>query len=465
MNHLGRLERRKNARRVCRRTSLCQTLWGLDCPLLTVTDFSCPAKEREAKPVVIVTARVHPGESAASWMMQGLLDYVTSEVPRAIELRKAVVLKLVPMLNPDGVAVGNNRASLCGKDLNRCWDKPTELEQPTIHAVKELIRSLGKRATVYCDLHGHSKNHNVFMYGVGVKPSRRAAVSKFVKAVAANPLGQGIFCYKNCSFHVNASREGTARVVVARELGVSQSYTLEASFSGHLLTRTHFSIQHYHRMGQCLADSLVDHLDVPVASTRGNVRHRAMAILPCWVSLAHTVFAAEGAILWPWGTTSGVTSHKIIWDDYGSPQTVRQCQVARHTGQGWGSEAASCGQPQPHAWLACPWCLRICEGRDKAPSAWGCWLGTGRSCCDVITSGTHAHAHAGRGAHAGVERHARAGNSTERRTHKCCQQSNPGNPTAGWCRDNAAGEAHGCHIERPFQAHACDGETEARLDR
>ena len=88
--------------------------------MVTATDYKCSEKDRDAKPVVVITARVHPGETGASWMMQGVLDYVTSNVPRAVELRKRAVLKLIPVLNPDGVAVGNNRTSLCGKDLNRC---------------------------------------------------------------------------------------------------------------------------------------------------------------------------------------------------------------------------------------------------------------------------------------------------------------------------------------------------------
>lgn len=34
--------------------------------------------------VVVVTARVHPGETNASYMMKGLLDYLTSDDDTAI---------------------------------------------------------------------------------------------------------------------------------------------------------------------------------------------------------------------------------------------------------------------------------------------------------------------------------------------------------------------------------------------
>lgn len=63
--------------------------------------------------------RVHPGETNASWMMKGVLDYLTSDKPQAITLREKFVFKIVPMLNPDGVIVGNQRCSLAASDLNR----------------------------------------------------------------------------------------------------------------------------------------------------------------------------------------------------------------------------------------------------------------------------------------------------------------------------------------------------------
>lgn len=34
-------------------------------------------------------------------------------------MRRHVIFKIVPMINPDGVVFGNYRTSLSGKDLNR----------------------------------------------------------------------------------------------------------------------------------------------------------------------------------------------------------------------------------------------------------------------------------------------------------------------------------------------------------
>ncbi len=53
-----------------------------------------------------------------------------------------VVIQVVPMLNPDGVAFGNYRCNLGGYDLNRVWQQPDPLLHPTIHATKALLKQL-----------------------------------------------------------------------------------------------------------------------------------------------------------------------------------------------------------------------------------------------------------------------------------------------------------------------------------
>ena len=51
--------------------------------------------------------------------MEGIIDFVMSDAPEAKILRDKYVFKIVPMLNPDGVIVGNYRCSLGVYDLNR----------------------------------------------------------------------------------------------------------------------------------------------------------------------------------------------------------------------------------------------------------------------------------------------------------------------------------------------------------
>ena len=55
---------------------------------------------------MVVSARVHPGESNSSWIMRGLLRHLISTHPNALMLREKFVFKIIPMLNPDGVIHG-----------------------------------------------------------------------------------------------------------------------------------------------------------------------------------------------------------------------------------------------------------------------------------------------------------------------------------------------------------------------
>lgn len=80
--------------------------------------------QQDNKKVIIVMARVHPGETNSSFVVQGFIKFITSQQPEAKELRSKFVFKVIPMINPDGVIIGNYRASIGGSDLNRQYQSP-----------------------------------------------------------------------------------------------------------------------------------------------------------------------------------------------------------------------------------------------------------------------------------------------------------------------------------------------------
>ncbi|XP_060223364.1 cytosolic carboxypeptidase 4 isoform X2 [Meriones unguiculatus] len=252
MTHLEILERNIDPRQVYfRQDVLCQTLGGNPCPLVTITAFpeSNSAEHLEqfrCRPYQVITARVHPGESNASWVMKGTLEFLVSNDPVAKLLRENFVFKIIPMLNPDGVINGNHRCSLSGEDLNRQWLIPQAHLQPTIYHTKGLLHylsSIGKGPVVFCDFHGHSQKKNVFLYGCSMKETLWQAGctvggSALLEDVSYRMLPKILdklapaFTMNSCSFLVEKSRASTARVVVWRELGVSRSYTMESSYCG-----------------------------------------------------------------------------------------------------------------------------------------------------------------------------------------------------------------------------------------
>lgn len=68
--------------------------------------------------------------------MEGLIAFLCSGSRLAKDLRSQVIFKIVPMLNPDGVCLGNYRTGLSGKDFNREYNNPDRFLFPEISAFK-----------------------------------------------------------------------------------------------------------------------------------------------------------------------------------------------------------------------------------------------------------------------------------------------------------------------------------------
>lgn len=221
-----------------RKQTLCNTLGGVEVPIITIT--SCSPTNLENRSVIFLTSRVHPGETNASWVMKGTIDFLLSDRPSAESVRENFIFKIVPMLNPDGVINGCHRCSLSGMDLNRCWLNPVKDLQPTIFYTKRLIQylsSIGRLPQVYCDYHGHSRRKNIFVYGCNHKlswfpedrlkdDSHSEILPKLLYQLAP------AFSLNNCCFTIEQNRESTARITLWRELNLKFSYTMESSYCG-----------------------------------------------------------------------------------------------------------------------------------------------------------------------------------------------------------------------------------------
>ena len=142
MQDIYDIENEPAKRAICSRKTLCKTLAGNDCEMLTITEKG-GFEVMQRKKAVVLSARVHPGEVVGSWMMRGVLAFLTdTESHEAKLLREKYIFKVIPMLNPDGVINGNYRCSLAGCDLNRRWKTPSKSVHPTIYYTKKLIKDL-----------------------------------------------------------------------------------------------------------------------------------------------------------------------------------------------------------------------------------------------------------------------------------------------------------------------------------
>ncbi|KAK5643634.1 hypothetical protein RI129_007479 [Pyrocoelia pectoralis] len=243
---------------------LCKTLAGNNLYYVTVT-APRDSNETKRKKAIVVTARVHPGETPASWMMKGVLDFLTGDSGPAKELRDKFIFKLVPMLNPDGVIVGNTRCSLTGKDLNRQYRTVIRETYPSIWYTKLLIKRMLEECGVamYCDLHAHSRKHNIFIYGCENRQGldRRLGEQVFPLMLHKNTADK--FSFESCKFRIQRCKEGTGRVVMWM-MGIPNSFTIEASFAGSRIgnrAETHFTVQDYEQMGRSFCQTLLDFYD------------------------------------------------------------------------------------------------------------------------------------------------------------------------------------------------------------
>ena len=204
----------------------------------------------KVRPVVAITGRVHPGETPASLVVQGFLDFVTSNSEEAIYLRKVADIVVVPMLNPDGVFLGNYRTDSTGVDLNRRWDAPNREMEPSLYWTKDLLQSInnekGRRLDMFIDVHAHSTSKRSFMFCNPPKcmdsMSHMDSEEEMKDWSTMNNLKKVLvflefldmymleFSLQTCRWDIDSHKVGSARRALEKFLPETLCYTFEASF-------------------------------------------------------------------------------------------------------------------------------------------------------------------------------------------------------------------------------------------
>ena len=130
-----------------RHSVLGQTVDGADLDLLTI------GEPGDGKRVCWTIGRQHPGESQASWWMEGFLGRLIDPAdPVTRVVLDKTVLYVVPHMNPDGARRGNLRVNAAGANLNREWAEPTMEKSPEVFLTRARMRETG---VDFClDVHG-----------------------------------------------------------------------------------------------------------------------------------------------------------------------------------------------------------------------------------------------------------------------------------------------------------------------
>ena len=230
------------------REILCCSLQGRKLDLLTISspaNLRLDAALRAGQPpgpdascgvvpprfIIFISARVHPGETPCSFVMHGLLLFLTSDHPRARELREVAILKVVPMLNPDGVFLGNYRCNSIGLDLNRMWHAPLPDTAPTIHSMRQSAQQYTQhplcRLEMILDMHAHSTCMNCFIFAnMPDDPRQMDDVASFPRSLGTHAAA---FALTGCKFDTDPSKVGTGRRALSVALPGVHCYTLEVS--------------------------------------------------------------------------------------------------------------------------------------------------------------------------------------------------------------------------------------------
>ncbi|GGI90990.1 M14 family metallopeptidase [Shewanella gelidii] len=169
------------------------TLDGRDMTLVKVGNGD------QNKKNVWITARQHPGETMAEWLVEGLLSRLLDpDDATAKALLDQANFYIVPNMNPDGSARGHLRTNAAGVNLNREWQSPSPNQSPEVFYVVNRMHETG--VDLFYDVHGDEGLPYVFLAGCEGVPSydaRMAALQKdFVSALQmASPDFQTEFGY------------------------------------------------------------------------------------------------------------------------------------------------------------------------------------------------------------------------------------------------------------------------------
>jgi cytosolic carboxypeptidase protein 5 len=193
---------------------------------------------------------VHCGETAASFFLQGIFDFLSSFNEQAKVMLQRFVFKIIPLLNPDGVARGYWRNDTQGLNLNRVYAEPDPRRHPTIYATKAAIMHEFNRGklVIYTDLHAHCTKRGCFVFG-NTLANQKAHIDQILlpKLMSLNCVNFGL---PECGFNDDTnnkkdrrgdSRSSSGRATIFRETGLGDvlyCFTLEGNYSTGLRINT-----------------------------------------------------------------------------------------------------------------------------------------------------------------------------------------------------------------------------------
>ncbi len=110
---------------------------------------------------VLIISRQHPPEVTGSHAVMAFVEKIADDSEIAARFRKHFAVKVIPLMNPDGVDEGHWRHNAKGVDLNRDW---YNFNQPETRAARDEFLKLKEnpKNRVYFAVDFHSTQQDIF---------------------------------------------------------------------------------------------------------------------------------------------------------------------------------------------------------------------------------------------------------------------------------------------------------------
>ncbi len=110
-----------------------------------ITDTDVPD---DNKSTILITARNHPYETSGSYISEEIIKFFQCNKSEAAKLKKENIIYLIPMLNPDGVALGMNQQTR-PNGINISFG--VETDDPALTTLLNMVNKT--HPTIWADIH------------------------------------------------------------------------------------------------------------------------------------------------------------------------------------------------------------------------------------------------------------------------------------------------------------------------
>lgn len=189
-----------------------------------------------------ITARQHPGETMAEWLVEGLLySLLDGDNATGKALLEKANFYIVPNMNPDGSVRGHLRTNAVGTNLNREWSNPSLEKSPEVFYVINKMQQTG--VDLFYDVHGDEEIPFVFLAGSQGTPSYNDRLARL--------------------------RNKFAEVlkIASADFQTEEGYAIDAPGTANMTLATHWVAEHFDCLANTLEMPFIDNNNLPDAAT------------------------------------------------------------------------------------------------------------------------------------------------------------------------------------------------------